>query len=84
MEYEVVAAFFTDSRNVLYQRDFWDYETRQYYINWMSGPREPAGNVNMDGVAVTDRFLMLSTCAELGTQPNGRYVVVAQLVGESL
>ncbi len=84
MEYQIIAAFYTDDRNVLYQRDFWDYETRQYLINWMSGAREPAGNVNMDGVAITDRFIMLSTCAEMSTAPNLRYVVIAHLVGESL
>ncbi len=79
-KFEVVAAFFTDNRNILYDRNYNDPEQLQEFIDWLGNSGDEAANLNLEGLLPTDRFLVLSTCvAEEGGETE-RYIVVGKMV----
>ncbi len=79
-QYEVVAAFTTDNRNILYEHNYNDPEELEGFIEWLSETEDEEANLNLEGLDVTDRFMVLSTCVaeEGGTEE--RYIVVSKLV----
>ncbi len=79
-QFEVVAAFTTDNRNILYEHNYNDPEELQGFIDWLGETEDDEANLNLDGLTTSDRFMVLSTCvAEVGGETE-RYIVVAKLV----
>ena len=80
-EYRIVAAFETDDRNLLYQKDYTQPDVMQELLDWIEGQRGLEANVDMAGVDTADKLLVLSTCVqEVGG--NGRLLVFAQLLDQ--
>ena len=78
MRYEVVAALTIGEENLLYEKDYRDPAVMQAFLDWLAENPAPDLNLNLDGVSVDDRFLVLSTCVqEVGG--DSRYIVVARL-----
>ncbi len=81
--YSVVAALTVDDRYVFYNMDtdaYIDYsspEDVQYFLDWIAGTKDAAGNVNLEDCTVEDNYLVLSTCTQLANS-NDRYIVVAK------
>ncbi len=81
-QFEVVAAFTTDNRNILYERNYNDPEELEGFIDWLSETTDEEANLNLEGLSTSDRFLVLSTCvAEVGGSDE-RYIVVSKYVDE--
>ncbi len=81
-QFEVVAAFTTDNRNILYEHNYNDPEELQGFIDWLNETTDEEANLNLDGLTVSDRFMVLSTCvAEVGGETE-RYIVVSKLVDQ--
>ncbi len=77
MEYEIIAAFETDNRNILYQKDYSQPTVKQELLDWVAGQQGEEACVNLDDVTTDDTFLVLSTCVQL-VGGDGRLLVFAR------
>lgn len=71
--YEIVAAYLTDDKNILYDTDFNDANVYQKYIDSVFDNRDISANILDKTVTPDDRIITLSTC-ERG-QDEKRYFV---------
>ncbi len=76
--YNVVAALAIDDRNILYGKDYAKPADMQEFIDWIGGTKDIGANLDMEGLAAGDKFLVLSTCMQLADSDD-RYIVVAKL-----
>ncbi len=76
--YEVVAAFTTGNRNILYNKDYKNPATMQSFLGWLADSGDGAALLALDDVDAQDRFLVMSTCVQAVGGDN-RYLVVARL-----
>lgn len=75
--YEIVAAYLTDDRNILYDTDFNNRNVYQKYIDSVVNNREAGANILSKEITPEDYILTLSTC-ERG-QDEKRYFVQSVL-----
>jgi sortase B len=75
--YEIIAAYLTDDRNVLYQMDYSDDTVWKTYIESVYGNRDLNANLLERPIGADDRIITLSTCEQ--GQAKNRYLVQGAL-----
>ncbi len=81
-EFEVVAAFTTDNRNIVYEHLHNNPNGTEGFIDWISATTDEAAVLNVEGLSEDDRFLVLSTCVAAVGGANERYIVVSRFSEE--